>query len=152
QGQNTIWLDNVNCTGREGALSECQARPWGEHNCNHGEDAGVVCSGARQKDILRVVKGPNNCTGTVEVLYNGEWGTVCDDGWGLEEARVVCQELGCGRPLSAPGSARFGQASGPIWLDDLNCVGTEEALSMCRSKAWGEHNCNHGEDAGVVCS
>ncbi|KAM8794786.1 scavenger receptor cysteine-rich domain-containing protein DMBT1-like [Eudromia elegans] len=200
QGSGPIWLDDLNCVGTEEALSTCSSKAWGEHNCNHGEDAGVVCSvvelfetivfmfrssqkevnkklslvqqcvelvipsqegrtgarddpeGARRKDVLRLVKGPTNCAGRIEILHNGEWGTVCDDGWGLEEARVVCQEVGCGRPQSAPGSAHFGQGSGPIWLDDLNCVGTEEALSTCSSKAWGEHNCNHGEDAGVVCS
>ncbi|KAM8794788.1 scavenger receptor cysteine-rich domain-containing protein DMBT1-like [Eudromia elegans] len=149
QGSGPIWLDNVNCVGTEGVLSMCSANAWGEHNCNHGEDAGVVCS---ERSEVRLVNGSGRCSGRVEVLHEERWGSVCDDEWGLEEARVVCQEVGCGRPLSAPGSARFGQGSGPIWLDDLNCTGTEEALSTCSSKAWGEHNCNHGEDAGVVCS
>ncbi|NWI99196.1 DMBT1 protein, partial [Crypturellus undulatus] len=150
QGLGPIWLDDLNCVGTEEALSTCRAKAWGEHNCNHGEDAGVECSGESSR--VRVVNGFGSCLGRVEVLHDERWGSVCDDGWGLEEARVVCQELGCGRPLSAPGSARFGQGSGPIWLDDLNCVGTEETLSSCRAKAWGEHNCYHGEDAGVVCS
>ena len=86
------------------------------------------------------------------MLHEERWGSVCDDSWGLEEARVVCRELGCRTALSAPGSAHFGRASGQIWLDDVNCTGTEDALSTCRAKPWGEHNCNHGEDAGVVCS
>ncbi|KFP37619.1 Scavenger receptor cysteine-rich type 1 protein M130, partial [Chlamydotis macqueenii] len=44
-GSDPIWLDDVNCSGKEAALSECGAQPWGSHNCKHGEDAGVVCSG-----------------------------------------------------------------------------------------------------------
>ena len=45
QGRDRIWLDDVNCTGNEAAFSECRAQSWGSHNCKHGEDAGVVCSG-----------------------------------------------------------------------------------------------------------
>ncbi|NWZ27642.1 DMBT1 protein, partial [Asarcornis scutulata] len=92
------------------------------------------------------------CTGRLEVLWNQQWGTVCDDSWDLSDAMVVCRQLECGEALSAPGLAQFGQGTGRIWLDDMNCNGTEVDLSACRTRPWGEHNCNHGEDAGVVCS
>ncbi|NXJ57671.1 DMBT1 protein, partial [Spizaetus tyrannus] len=153
RGADPIWLDNVRCTGTEAALSECRARPWGAHNCGHGEDASVVCSGAPVPGSthIRLVNGSSFCSGRVEVFHNGEWGTVCDDNWSLVDAKVVCREVGCGQELSALSGAAFGQGSGPIWLDEVTCAGTEAALSLCQARSWGSHNCNHGEDAGVEC-
>lgn len=45
---------------------------------------------------MRLVGGDSPNEGRVELCINGEWGTVCDDGWGLREARVVCNALGYG--------------------------------------------------------
>uniref|UniRef100_A0A8C3SKE8 Soluble scavenger receptor cysteine-rich domain-containing protein SSC5D n=1 Tax=Chelydra serpentina TaxID=8475 RepID=A0A8C3SKE8_CHESE len=101
---------------------------------------------------LRLVNGPSRCAGRVEVLHHQLWGTVCDDSWDLAEARVVCRQLGCGTALSAPHGSRFGQGTDRIWLDKVNCRGTEAALSECRARPWGDHNCNHVEDASVECS
>ncbi|NXJ71112.1 SRCRL protein, partial [Rostratula benghalensis] len=154
EGTGQIWLDEVNCTGAERNLSECQARPWGEHNCNHIEDASVECSGSAVSSFapIRLVDGPGHCAGRVEVFHKEKWGTVCDDSWDFADAKVVCRQLDCGVAISAPRRAYFGEGQGPIWLDDVRCVGTEAALSECRAKSWGVHGCEHGEDASVVCS
>ncbi|KAM6226174.1 scavenger receptor cysteine-rich domain-containing protein DMBT1-like isoform 4-T4 [Porphyrio hochstetteri] len=154
EGTGQIWLDEVNCTGEERDLSECRARPWGEHNCHHVEDASVECtdSSVTALGTLQLLSGPNRCAGRVEVLHDHMWGTVCDDGWDLNDAAVVCRQLGCGRALSATSGARFGRGHDPIWLDEVNCTGTEDNLFDCRASAWGQNNCFHGEDAGVICS
>jgi deleted-in-malignant-brain-tumors protein 1 len=84
-------------------------------------------------------------------LHNGTWGTVCDDGWDLNDGNVICRSLGLPSATNAPHSAAFGQGTGPIWMDDVNCRGTENTLSECSHGGWGSHNCGHHEDASVVC-
>ena len=89
----------------------------------------------------------------MEVNYNGEWGTVCDDGWSSIDAGVVCRQLGFGSSGTVIRSAGFGQGSGPIWLDSVTCTGSESTLASCGHFGLNiTRSCNHNEDAGVRCS
>ena len=85
--------------------------------------------------------------------HKGIWGTICDDSWDLNDANVVCYQLGYNGALVAFRSAAFGQGTGQIWLDDVQCVGNETLISHCNHLGWGVHYsyCRSSDDAGVVC-
>ncbi|XP_030577602.1 deleted in malignant brain tumors 1 protein-like [Archocentrus centrarchus] len=246
RGQDQIWLGEIECTGHEKSLADCSHRGFGEHHCDHSEDAGLVCSetvrlingtegcsgrvevfhdgrwgkvcknnwglkeaavvckelncGAPKKSQdtfyfgesslrgftsrcsgnvssisqcqlqehtgscegvsiacagqppLRLVNGSDRCSGRVEILHDGQWGTVCDDEWDLRDAQVVCRAMDCGTPQAAKSGAFFGEGQGVIWLDNMNCLGNETSLVDCSHRSFGETNCGHREDAGVICS
>ncbi|XP_031563539.1 deleted in malignant brain tumors 1 protein-like [Actinia tenebrosa] len=100
---------------------------------------------------IRLVNGGAPNQGRVEIYHNGRWGTICDDSWGLDDANVVCRQLGLPPATSAPCCARFGRGREPTWMDDVHCTGSERSLSECRFRGWGIEDCSHSEDAGVVC-
>ncbi|NWH74725.1 NETR protein, partial [Piaya cayana] len=89
--------------------------------------------------------------GRVEVYHNGKWGTICDDQWDDRDAEVVCRQLGLSGNPKALSWAHFGQGSGPILLDEVECSGNELSLDQCKKSDWGQQNCDHIEDAGVSC-
>ncbi|KAM6269107.1 macrophage receptor MARCO [Porphyrio hochstetteri] len=97
--------------------------------------------------FIRIAQGGRR--GRVEVFHQDSWGTICDDGWGMQEAKVVCRMLGFRSAVSAF-TAEAG--TGKIWLDDMNCSGNEFSILECAKPDWGVNNCSHNEDAGVECA
>ena len=101
---------------------------------------------------IRLQGGSTNTSGRVEICNNAVWGTVCDDFWSGNDAIVACRQLGL--PTTGAtiltGSA-VPDGTGRIWLDDVQCVGTESRLINCSANALGTNNCGHSEDAGVNC-
>jgi len=66
---------------------------------------------------------------------------------------VACAELGYGGG-EATDVSFYGSASSdvPIWMDNVQCTGNEAHLADCSFNGWGDHNCVHSEDVGVICN
>ena len=105
--------------------------------------------------LLRI-QGPlsGRGLGRVEIKHNGQWGTICDDSWNINDAEVVCRQLGYSHAVRAiqGGNSYVPAGTGTIWLDEVGCIGNERSLTSCSHNGWGRHDCSHYEDAGVECS
>ena len=88
-------------------------------------------------------------TGSVEVFADGQWGTICEDGWDINDAHVICRQLGFPSAIKAFSSATHGQGSGQIWIHSLECTGNESHIYEC---SHNDYNCDHSGDASVECS
>ncbi|KAM9278466.1 scavenger receptor cysteine-rich type 1 protein M130-like [Morus bassanus] len=149
QGTGRIWLQPFFCRGDEAALEDCFNFGWGQHYCGHEWDVGVTCTEAVE---LRLVAGGGPCAGRVEVKLRGHWGSVGDDSWDMEDAEVVCRQLGCGSATSAYlASTHFGKGTGPVSLVLVDCRGHEAALWDCEIRGWGPYNGIHDYDTAVTC-
>ncbi|XP_070566354.1 scavenger receptor cysteine-rich domain-containing protein DMBT1-like isoform X2 [Ptychodera flava] len=104
-------------------------------------------------DGVRLVNGSGTHEGRLEVFYSGQWGTVCDNGFDMNDAQVVCAHLGYDAALNFAGQAHFGRGSGQIWLTNVQCNGDETSLFDCSHSDWNDvGSCSHGDDVGVVCN
>uniref|UniRef100_A0A7M4EC06 Serine protease 12 n=1 Tax=Crocodylus porosus TaxID=8502 RepID=A0A7M4EC06_CROPO len=157
ESSGPIWLDDVSCSGKELNILQCSKREWGKHDCSHQEDVRIICHPHNDGHRLllglpiRLMDGENKKEGRVEIFINGQWGTICDDGWSDKDAAVVCRQLGYKGPARARTMAYFGEGKGPIHVDNVKCTGNERSLADCIKQDIGTHNCRHSEDAGVIC-
>ncbi|CAI8037192.1 Deleted in malignant brain tumors 1 protein [Geodia barretti] len=99
-GTGPIHMDDVHCIGTETSLSQCPHST--RHNCDHSEDASVTCATRVCVDgAVRLIDAQGAAVtrgsirkGRVEVCINETWGTVCDESWSRNDAKVVCAQLG----------------------------------------------------------
>ncbi|XP_031561400.1 scavenger receptor cysteine-rich domain superfamily protein-like isoform X2 [Actinia tenebrosa] len=105
---------------------------------------------AKSQVAVRLVDGKTPNEGRVEVRYKGTWGTICNDGWDIPDAYVVCHMLNYSKAVTARTASVKG--TGSIWLNRLYCWGSQESIDQCYHAGWGNTGgCDHSHDAGVVC-
>uniref|UniRef100_A0A673CLI5 SRCR domain-containing protein n=1 Tax=Sphaeramia orbicularis TaxID=375764 RepID=A0A673CLI5_9TELE len=102
-------------------------------------------------DSVRLVHGSSLCSGRLEVRSNQSWSSVCEEDLDLNDAQVVCRELGCGAPGLLQG-ALYGEGEAPVWTSELQCEGHESAVLDCRRSSSAGKTCSPGTAAGLTCS
>ena len=104
-----IWLNDIHCNGTEQSILDCPNAGWGNNaSCTHNYDAGAICTTIPvNQHPVRLADGANEYEGRVEIFYNNEWGTVCDDHWTFTEADIVCRSLGFPGAIRQTTRARY---------------------------------------------
>lgn len=104
---------------------------------------------------VRLIGGPHPNQGFAQVLYQGDWHSICNREWDLDDADVICRQLGY--PLATFALTDNSELSNwtnkktATFLDRLGCTGTEANLAECQMSYTTTVLCGNTEKAGIVC-
>ncbi|CAN2390684.1 scavenger receptor activity, partial [Pristimantis euphronides] len=145
-------LEQVDCSGEENDISECLLGAWTEPGPTRRQhSAGVSCL-ASGVGSIRLLNGSGACDGIVEVSINDSWSRVCLWNFDVQEASVICRQVGCG-PLEKIHEIVVEEGSpGLRTVEETHCSGAEAQISECSISVWSSQPCLYNVHAGIVCS
>uniref|UniRef100_A0A1X7VPG7 Deleted in malignant brain tumors 1 protein n=1 Tax=Amphimedon queenslandica TaxID=400682 RepID=A0A1X7VPG7_AMPQE len=156
-----VHILDLNCTGNESSLWDCPYNGTVDFfNCPSSHDAEVICRNVTltpdscSTGDVRLVDGPVESAGRLEVCVNQNWGTVCSRSWDRSDSRVLCRQLGYQDTGSTYGSGLYGPGSGLIAFGYLYCNGNEDSIFSCNRNIFSvvSGSCTtHHYDVGVTC-
>ena len=112
----------------------------------------MVCIAPENFDV-RLRNGSTHSEGRVDVYYDGQWGAICDYGWDINDAMVICRQLGYESALRPTINSAYSIAQNSLlWLDFVSCRGNESSIQFCAHSGWGVAYCGVGDEAGVICT
>ncbi|XP_078539601.1 CD5 antigen-like isoform X1 [Lissotriton helveticus] len=113
----------------------------------------VFCPDCDDTDVVRLANAADPCAGVVLVTIDNIEGTICDSSWDMNDAAVVCRQLGCGAPISAPGGSVFGivRNTSPR-ISNVGCRGDESSVLKCSYSYRPPVSCVKKRDASVQCT
>ncbi|XP_071954210.1 kremen protein 2-like [Antedon mediterranea] len=112
-------------------------------------------------EYVRLRDGHTPYEGRVEVFRNGTWDSICNRGWDLKDAEVVCRQLGYWRGAMFIKIGKNGKSRSKYMLSNLACTGLESTVQDCNHRnvltgndysAVEEEECAAGLAAGVTCN
>ncbi|XP_028275079.1 uncharacterized protein LOC114444595 isoform X3 [Parambassis ranga] len=139
--KHPVWKIIPDCVQSESMIKDCVV--WTSGKSSSLE---MSCS-----DSVRLVEGTNVCSGRLEVKSDQSWSSVCEDDFNLQNAEVVCRELGCGAPSVLQG-ALYGAVEPLVWSTEFQCEGNESALLDCDRTSSARSSCSAGKAVGLTCS
>ena len=89
--------------------------------------------------------------GRVDVFYRRRWGKICRIKWDINDAKVVCKQLGFRGALAEfITGMNTTDEDIPVVMSDIACTGQESVLALC-NRLDGEHKCPEDIGAQALC-